>query len=146
MKNEISTFKGFSIANKKKSFAAMFLEEPHKAANEFAYKSNYFDERVMRFFDNDNSILPFTTSTLAFEKIEYFFNTKQLDKAYEKSKFELLMLFRILEEKEEMPPFNEVRIADYCNHLIAVLKDEAKALATFVMATKLIEETESILS
>jgi CspA family cold shock protein len=48
------------------------------------------------------------------------------------------MLFRLQEEKYNLPPLNHRKIEEYCDHLFGVLADRTKALRSFKKAAETI--------
>lgn len=51
------------------------------------------------------------------------------------------MLFRITNEKENMPALNSKKMDKYCGELLTILNDETKALKAFKKCTDIIENS-----
>ena len=125
-----------------KSFAAMFLDEPHNVTSYFGLIVRRLNEGKMQIFDNDHLYSPYYTSAFAYYKLESFFKKGLIDTSYRKVKFHLLMLFKIVVEKEQIPRFNSKKMEKYCDHLLTVLNDDTKALKAFNKCLKIIDESE----
>lgn len=125
-----------------KSFAAMFLDEPHNVTSYFGLIVKKLNEGKMQIFDNDHLYSPYYTSAYAYYKLESFFKKGLIDTSYRKVKFHLLMLFKIVVEKEQIPRFNSKKMEKYCDNLLVVLNDDTKALKAFNKCLKIIDESE----
>ncbi|BCY27964.1 AIPR family protein [Flavobacterium okayamense] len=125
-----------------KSFAGMFLNEPHNVTSYFGSIVRKLNDGKIQIFDNDHIYIPYYTSAYAYYKLENLFKKGLIDSSYRKVKFHLLMLFRLLNEKNEMPKFNSKKIEAYCNNLLDILSDEEKTLKAFKKCCKVIDEAD----
>jgi len=115
-----------------KSFAAMFLEEPHNVTSFFGVIVKRLNEGKAQLFSNDHAYAPYYTSAFAYYKLESFFRKGGIDSSYKKVRFHILMIFRILFENESIPPFNSSKkIETYCDSLLTILNDDNTALRSF---------------
>jgi hypothetical protein len=115
-----------------KSFTAMFLDEPHNVTSFFGYIVKRLNEGKVPIFDKDHAFSPYYTSAFAYYKLETFFKRGLVDSSYKKVRFHILMLFRIINEKESLPPFNSPRKMDkYCDELLEILVDDAACVKAF---------------
>src|SRR5690606_23568540 len=79
-----------------KSFAGMFLNEPHNVTSYFGSIVKKLNDGKIQIFDNDHSYFPYYTSAYAYYKLETLFKRGLVDSSYRKVKFHILMLFRML--------------------------------------------------
>ncbi len=125
-----------------KSFAAMFLDEPHNVTSYFGYILKRLNDDKVPIFHEDHAPSPYYTSAFAYYKLESFFKKGVIDSSYKKVKFHLLMLFKIMNEKEDIPPFNSTKKMDkYCDELLSILNNENKALKAFEKCIEIIEKS-----
>ena len=125
-----------------KSFAGMFLNEPHNVTSYFGSIVRKLNDGKIQIFDNDHSYFPYYTSAYAYYKLETLFKRGLVDSSYRKVKFHLLMLFRMINEKEELPKLNSRKMEQYCKVLLDILYDDDKAIKAFKKCIKVIEEAE----
>lgn len=141
--NSVLKSKIITVPYQIKSFAAMFLDEPHNVTSFFGTIVRRLNEGKAQIFNNDHAYSPYYTSSFAYYKLESFFRKGSIETSYKKVRFHILMLFRILNEKEEMPPLNSTKRMDkYCSELLTILNDEAKALKAFIKCTEIIDSSD----
>lgn len=125
-----------------KSFAGMFLDEPHNVTSYFGSIVRRLNEGKAPIFDKDHTFSPYYTSAFTYYKLESLFKKGSIDPSYKKVRFHILMLFRILFGNEPLPPFNSPRKMDkYCGDLQAILNDESKALKSFKKCVEVIDNS-----
>ena len=124
-----------------KSFAGMFLNEPHNVTSYFGLIVKKLNEGKVQIFNNEHFPSPYYTSAFAYYKLETFFRKGLIDKSYRKVKFHILMLFRMC-KKTELPPFNSKNIDNYCEDLLNILNDDDKAVETFKKCIKIIDDSD----
>ena len=125
-----------------KSFAGMFLNEPHNVTSYFGSIVKKLNDGKIQIFDNDHLYISYYTSAYAYYKLENLFKRGLIDSSYRKVKFHILMLFRMMSEKDEMPRFNAKKMEAYCKHLLDILYDEEKAIKAFKKCCKVIDDAE----
>jgi hypothetical protein len=140
--NSVLKSKVITVPYQIKSFAAMFLDEPHNVTSFFGTIVKRLNEGKAQIFNNDHSYAPYYTSAFAFYKLESFFRKGSIDSSFKKVRFHILMLFRIITEKENQPPLNNhKKMEKYCGELLLILNDETKALKAFKKCTDIIENS-----
>jgi len=138
--NSVLKSKVITVPYQIKSFAAMFLNEPHNVTSFFGTIVKRLNEGKAQIFNNDHAYSPYYTSAFSYYKLESFFRKGLIDSSYKKVRFHILMLFRILIEKDNPPFFNSIKKMDkYCEELLSVLNDENKSLKVFKKCTDIIE-------
>jgi hypothetical protein len=140
--NNVLKSKVITVPYQIKSFAAMFLDEPHNVTSFFGTIVKRLNEGKAQIFNNDHAYSPYYTSSFAYYKLESFFRKGSIDTSFKKVRFHILMLFKILNEKEIAPPLNSLKRMDrYCNELLIILNDDTKALKAFKKCTEIIENS-----
>ncbi len=125
-----------------KSFAAMFLDEPHNVTSFFGTIVRKLNEGKATIFGADHIFSPYYTSAYCYFKLESFFRKGVIDSSFKKVRFHILMLFRLINTKGiEMPPFNSKKMEKYCDILLKVIYDDDKALKTFQNCIDIIENS-----
>ncbi|MDK0522192.1 AIPR family protein [Streptomyces sp. ML-6] len=122
-----------------KAFAAMFLDEPHKASRYYA------DLRAMvgkKIFHKDHKLDPYYTSAYAQYKLEYFFRNGALPVRYKPARYQLLMVARYIIASAEMPSFSANKIEAYCAKICNCLWDDKAILEAFIKAIEVVETAE----
>ncbi|MES9559242.1 AIPR family protein [Streptomyces sp. NPDC007076] len=122
-----------------KAFAAMFLDEPHKASRYYA------DLRAMvgkRIFSETHKLDPYYTSAYAHYKLEYLFRNGALPVRYKPARYQILMAARYIIPDEDMPQFSANKIQRYCTKICDCLWDETAALGAFVKAIEAVNAAE----
>ncbi|MDB5287332.1 MAG: hypothetical protein JWR05_2281 [Mucilaginibacter sp.] len=138
--NTVLKTKIITVPYQIKSFAAMFLNEPHNVTSFFGYIVRRLNEGKTPIFNPDHSFAPYYTSAFAYYKLETHFRRRNIDSAYKKVRFHMLMLFRIINENEELPPLNSSKKMDkYCSHLLNILNDDNLSLDAFNKCIKVID-------
>lgn len=124
-----------------KSFAAMFLDEPHLVTSFFGTLVRKLNEGKAKIFSDEHTYAPYYTSSFAYYKIEIFIKKGLIDPSYKRARFHILMLFRILNAKENLPEINSKRMDKYCGDLLTILNDDTKALEAFKKCIDVIDNS-----
>nr|WP_315419950.1 AIPR family protein [uncultured Pedobacter sp.] len=140
--NSVVKAKIITVPLQIKSFAAMFLDEPHNVTSFFGLIVRRLNEKKAQIFKEDHSYSPYFVSGLAYYKLEAHFRKNSLDKEYKKVRFHLLMLFRLLASTDPLPPFNSKKMDRYCDLLVEILKDDTKSLKLFKKCAEIIDNAD----
>jgi hypothetical protein len=125
-----------------KSFAAMFLENPHQVTSFFGTLVGKLNEGKANIFSDDHVYSPYYTSAFAYYKLETHFRRKNIDTSYKKVRFHILMLFRVLFQDNPLPQFNSRKMDGYCQIILDLLGDDSKSLDAFNQCIKVIDEAD----
>lgn len=139
--NNVIKSKIITVPYQIKSFAAMFLDEPHNVTSYFWSIVKRLNEWKVQIFTKDHLFSPYYTSAFAYYKLESFFRKWSIDSWNKKIRFHILMVFRILNSSTPLPSFNSKKIDKYCENLLEILNDETKALKAFNKAIELINNS-----
>lgn len=141
--NSILKTKIITLPFQIKSFASMFLNEPHNVTSFFGLIVRRLNEKRMPMFNADHAYSSYYLSAFAYYKLEGHFRRNTIDKAYKKVKFHLIMLFRVLFEHGEMPPLNSTKkMEQYCNSLYKILLDDSKCILAFQKCIEVIDKAD----
>ena len=138
----ISRSRIVTIREQIKTFAAMFLNQPHTVSG---YFSKVYKNNKDKIFAIEHKFAPYHISSLTMYTLELFFKNGQIDKKYRIARYHILMLFRILLHKSELfPPLHSKEIEDYCKKTKKALMSTKKALKYFEQAIDILNAISSI--
>lgn len=125
-----------------KSFVSMIMGQPDQVNGYYGSIIEQFDKNGQKVFRQDTDPALYYTSALAGIKLEQMFNDGILPTCFKRVKFHLLYAFRLIVEKEPLPPqLNNRKISNYCAHICAVLCDKKKCQNAFEKSYNIIEKT-----
>ncbi|AOX46743.1 AIPR family protein [Microbacterium sp. BH-3-3-3] len=120
-----------------RSFAAMFLDEPRRAANYYSELKPYVGKTI---FQSEHKIEPYYTSAFAYYKLEYLFRNGQIPVRYKPARYHLLTAARYIAAKgNAMPAFTANKMEGYAQKINEVLWDDSKAIELFEKAAHAID-------
>lgn len=125
-----------------KSFSAMFLNNPHQVTSFFGTIVSKLNEGKAQIFTSDHKYSPYYTSAFAYYKLETHFRRRNIDTAYKKVRFHILMLFRMMFQPDQIPQFNSKKMDSYCQKLLDILKDDDESLRAFNKCIQVIDEAD----
>lgn len=132
---EVERHRIISLATQIKCFVAMFLNEPHSTHR---YYGEILGSYRTRMFGESHSPMPYFVSAFAFATQERFFSSGRLPRDWRVFRYQMLMVFRILNTEKDVPAVNSRHIDRYCEPLLSLLDDPVAAEAAFVRAGELI--------
>jgi len=109
-------------------FAAMFLDDPHRASR---YYSDLRAQVGSKIFNEEHKLDPYYVSAYGAYKLEYLFRNGSLPVYYKPARYHLLMCFRYVIGGSEMPAFTANKMEKYTNKLCEALWSDDKAIAAF---------------
>jgi hypothetical protein len=125
-----------------KSFSAMFLENPHQVTSFFGTLVSRLNEGKAAIFSPDHVFSPYYTSALSYYKLETHFRRRNIDPAYKKVRFHLLMLFRLMFQPDALPEFNSKKMDKYCQKLLDILNDDDASQSAFLKCIEVIDTAD----
>jgi hypothetical protein len=123
-------------ANAVRSFAGMFLGEPHNTVRSYKKLSEQVGQDI---FIKDHKQYPYYTSSYALYVLEFLFRNQKIDPKYKIARFQILFAVRLLANADLLPPFNSHKMDKYCETVCEHLWDQAKAETIFTNACKAID-------
>lgn len=127
-----------TIPNQIKSFAAMFLEEPHSVSRFYGRIVKLLGTNI---FLKDHKPIIYYTSALAFFRLDQQFRYFDFDPKYKKCKYHMLMILPYLVQSTPKPQFNSGKIEEYCEKIIEELKTTDSSAKLFGKITKIIDNS-----
>jgi AIPR protein len=111
-----------SPGNVIRSFAAMFLEEPHRTTRNYSALRAKVGAEI---FGKDHRLEPYYVAAFALYRLETMFKTAGLDPKYKVTRYHLLLAMRILGNPGSLPKyFNSNEMERYCGVLRNILWDD----------------------
>lgn len=114
-----------------RAFAAMFLDESHRAAR---YYSELRAQVGSKIFVDEHKLEPYYASAYAYYKLEYLFRNGVLNAYYKPARFHLLMALRYIVGGVDMPALSANKVVGYTNTIVEALWDDEKAVDGFTKA------------
>lgn len=111
-----------------RTFAAMFLDDPHRASR------YYSDLRALvgtKIFHENHKLDPYYTAAYAAYKLEYLFRNGSLPVSYKPGRYHLLMAFRYAMADKPCPSLEANKVQPYCTKLCEALWSDERAIAGF---------------
>lgn len=109
-----------NIPKQIKAVSAMFLNNPHGVSGNYGAIAKNIGGSIFKATDEKKI---YYTSALALYKLESLISNKIIDKMYNKARYHVLMLFRIIVAGEKTPRFNANKMSTYCDELLCVLNN-----------------------
>ena len=119
-----------------RSFASMFLEEPHRASRS---PHRVFEKVGADIFNTAHKSEPYYVSALAYYRLEYLFRNGAIDRSFRRVRNEVLLAFRVM-NLPQVPKLQSNKIVSLCDGLAELLWDSQKADATFAAAAHVVYE------
>jgi hypothetical protein len=119
-----------------RSYASMFLSEPHRATRNY----NTVRERVGKeVFGVGQKLLPYYAAASAQYKLEFLFRNNVLDSKYKPARYHLLLAFRLLVNSGDPPRPTSNESDRYAQKIVDVLWDTALANEKFHAACAMVD-------
>jgi hypothetical protein len=119
-----------------RAFAAMFLNEPHRATG---YVPTLMEQLNVRIMSNDHKLEPYYTAAFGHYKLEFFWRNKQLDAGFKPGRWQILMAARHIAVGGAVGRLNSREIAASAGKLNELLWVDSDALALFKKAIKAVD-------
>jgi hypothetical protein len=120
-----------------KTFAAMFLEEPHTTAK--SYKS-LRAKAGTEIFAKSQKLEPYYVAALAAYKLELQFRSQKIGTQYKSARYHILLAIRLLLDPKALPPMNSNELAKRCGVMIEALCNQDKVDELFQKATSIVDK------
>ena len=124
-----------SFPNMVKSFASMFLNEPHRTSRNYAGLTRKVGGDI---FGKDHRMEPYYVSAYALYKLEFFFRNGLLEPQYKPARFQILMAMRILAAGFDRPSMTANKMEKYCEGLTEILQNPSKSETLIRSAAKIV--------
>lgn len=114
-----------------RSFASMFLEEPHRATRSYR---GILEQVGTKVFAPDDRLEPYYVAAFALYRLEYLFRNQILDGKFKPARFQILLALRLLLKPNALPQMNAREMERYCTALMQTLWDSDKSQSAFNIA------------
>lgn len=111
-------------ANLIRTFAAMFLEEPHRTTRNY---TGLLDLVGRTIFNSTHKLDVYYICGCAIYQLEYLFRNQLLDAKFKPARFQILMVARHLLMPDPLPPLNSNEMERLCQASLSTWWDSAKA-------------------
>jgi hypothetical protein len=119
-----------------RSFASMFLGEPHRTTR--SYRALL--ERVGKtIFAPSDRLEPYYVSALALYRLEYLFRNQLLDSKFKPARFQIILALRLQVLGSQLPRMSAREMERYCTPLMQTLWDPEKSETAFAEAAKVVD-------
>jgi hypothetical protein len=119
-----------------RSFAAMFLDEPHRATG---YVPALMEELNGRLLHPDHKLEPYYAAAFSHQKLEFFWRNQQLEPRHKPGRWQILMAARHLAIGGAIGQPNSKEIALKAMTLCETMWNDAKALELFKKAIEVVD-------
>jgi hypothetical protein len=127
-----------SLGTMIRTFASMFLDEPHRASRYYATLLRSIGSKI---FADDHRYDPYYSAAFGYYKLEFLFRNRLLDSALKPARYHLLMTLRYNLSGADLPPMNSKAMEKYCAKINDILWDDLKAVAAFEAAGRTVIES-----
>lgn len=119
-----------------KAYASIVLQEPHKTTRDF---QSVLDQAGTSIFGEKHKLELYYMTALAQYWIEHFLRKGIIDRGLTVARFQILLAFRLLNEKEGMPPVESNKAKKWANDLALTLEDQQTAQAHLQAAAAVVD-------
>lgn len=119
-----------------KSFAGMFLNEPHRTTRNYKSVKAKLGKDI---FAKNQRLEPYYISALALYRVEAAFKGKRISAQLKPARFQILLAIRILTAGYQMPSFTANKMEQYCENIVSVLKDATTAETAIQNAVRVVD-------
>ena len=132
-----------TLATQVKCFVAMFLNEPHSTHR---YYGELLDSYRNRLFRDSHAHMPYFLAGSSLNTVERLFSSEILPRWMKRFKYQLIMVFRIMNEAFNLPKLDNKKIDDYCQALLDILDDQSLSESAFRRAGEVVRSCQSHVS
>jgi hypothetical protein len=119
-----------------RAFAAMFLDEAHRASRYYADLRAQVGDQI---FNEHHKLDPYYVAAYASFKLEFLFRNNGLPVYYKPARYHLLMAFRYIVAGADMPVLTANKIQAYCGKLCDILWNDWYATEGFTQAINAVD-------
>ncbi|MFW0885037.1 hypothetical protein ACMCNP_08400 [Candidatus Acidulodesulfobacterium sp. H_13] len=93
----------------------MFLNSPHLASG---YYGKLFKTIQKEIFEENHEFIPYYTSSYFLYRFERYIRSSEVDRIYNKARYHIMMLYRIIISNEKVVELNNKSIITVCEKII----------------------------
>jgi hypothetical protein len=114
----------------------MFLNEPHRTTKNYKSVKAKLGKEI---FAKNQRLEPYYAAALAAYRVEAGFKGKRISAQLKPARFQILLAIRILTAGHTMPLFTANKMEQYCESIVAELKDSATAEIAIQKAVQVVD-------
>lgn len=126
-------------ANVIRSYASMFLHEPHRTTRNYR---SLRDKVGVEIFCKGDKIEPYYAASLAWYRLEILFRQETIARKVKPARFHILMVASMKICKGEFPRRNANAMVSYCQYLLKELGNKKEAEKLLLDAARVISEVD----
>jgi AIPR protein len=119
-----------------KSYASMFLDEPHRATRSYAALKAKVGTEI---FAKGQRMDPYYTAAYTLYKLEFLFRNGKLEAKYKPARFHILLAARLLANPANVPRDNSHEMERFCKKITDWLWEPTQAEELIVKAARVID-------
>ena len=123
--------------NLTRTFAAMFLNDPHTVARSYKSIRSKIGSEI---FGKRHRLEPYYTAASAMYKLEYLFRNRKIEPRFKPARWHVLFAVRLLTNAAPLPRMNSNAMSAYCTKIHSPLWDVARSDGLFRRALSAMEE------
>jgi AIPR protein len=120
-----------------RAFAAMFLDDPHRASRYYGELRAQVGQKI---FNKDHKFEPYYVAAYAYYRLDYLFRNGLLPAYYKPSRYHLLMAFRYLSSTADMPALTANKMVKYCHDICDQLWNDDCSTDLFTKAINAVDQ------
>jgi hypothetical protein len=120
-----------------RTFAAMFIEEPHGTTRSKKSLTNKVGEEI---FAPDHRLEPYYVAAFTNYKLDFLFRNRRLEAKYKPARFHILLATRIFANPAPLPRMNSKEMEKYCDVVCAALWDPSCAESLLFRAVRAVDQ------
>ena len=126
-----------TVSSQIRSFASMFLNEPHLAGRYYGTLLNTVKDNI---FIKNHKPIAYYVSAYANHKLDSLLRKKQIEEKYKPFKYIMLMALRLKLGGSTMPNMTSRDFERYCHEIQSVLWDNTAVLQSFIEVCTLLDQ------
>lgn len=137
---DIKKTKIVNIKNQIKAVASMFLNKPHLVSG---YYGKVYRSVEKEIFKRDDKLALYLISSYSLFRLEQLIQKEKLiDSKYNKARYHMLMVFRVLAGGYDVPKyFNSSEMEKYCEKLFALLNNDEETKYKFLEVCQVMDDS-----
>lgn len=120
-----------------RAFAAMFLDDPHRAARYYSDLRSLIGSKI---FNEAHKLEPYYAAAFGFYKLEFLFRNNLLPAYYKPARYHLLMALRYLVHAGDLSALSANKIIPVANSISEVLWSDEDASVTFKQGIEAVDK------
>ena len=129
-----------TLAAQIKCFVGMFLNEPHSTHRYYGELLNSYRGRL---FSESHAAVAYYVAGVSLSTVEHLFAEGVVARDLRPYRYQLLMVFRLMNQQSALPRLDDKGIEDYCQQLLNILDDDVRGERAFLDASKVVRSCQA---